>query len=348
MNKMKLVVVGPGLIGKTHVQLIQGNRECILAALVAPDKPKHHAYANILSVPIHHSLQECLKLQQVDGVIVASPNPFHAEQALQCIESGIPVLVEKPFTDSVADGQRVLALAEQRGAKVLVGHHRAHSPILAQARSAIQAGRLGRLVSVMGSAQFHKPTHYFEAGPWRKEPGGGPILINLIHEIGNLRSLCGEIGAVQAVSSSQVRGFKVEDTVGMNLVFHNGVIGTFLLSDTAATAKSWEQTSGENSSYAHSAADDCYTVAGTMGSLCVPTMRLVSYGDGVDPSWWNPFVEDTLQVERRDPLQCQLEHFVEVIRGRAQPLVCARDGLRNLQIVEAVRLSAQSGRLVEV
>lgn len=348
MNKLKLVVVGPGLIGKTHVQLIQGNSACNLAALVAPDRPKHHEYARNLSVPVYHSLQECLKSQQVDGVIVASPNSFHAEQAIQCIEAGIPVLVEKPFTDTVADGVRVLALAERKGAKVLVGHHRAHSPILAQARSAIQSGRLGRLVSVMGSAQFHKPTHYFEAGPWRKEPGGGPILINLIHEIGNLRSLCGEIGAVQAVSSSRVRGFKVEDTVGINLVFHNGVIGTFLLSDTAATAKSWEQTSGENPSYAHSSTDDCYTVCGTTGSLCVPTMRLVSYADGVDPSWWNPFGEETLKVDRLDPLQCQLEHFLQVVKGEAEPLVCARDGLRNLQIVEAVRLSAQSGRLVEV
>jgi predicted dehydrogenase len=348
MNKLKLVVVGPGLIGKTHIQLIQGNPMCKLTALVAPDKPKHYEYANSLSVPVYHSLNECLRSHQVDGVILASPNLFHAEQALQCVKAGVAVLVEKPFTDTVSDGQQVLALAEETGAKVLVGHHRAHSPILAQARKAINEGRLGRLVSVMGSAQFHKPTHYFEAGPWRKEPGGGPILINLIHEIGNMRSLCGEIGAVSAVSSSRIRDFKVEDTVGINLVFHNGVIGTFLLSDTAATAASWEQTSGENPNYAHSAADDCYTVCGTRGSLCVPTLRLVSYADGVDPSWWNPFVEENLEVERLDPLQCQLEHFLDVINGRSVPLVSARDGLRNLQIIEAVRESALSKQLIEV
>ena len=348
MKNIELVVVGPGLIGKTHVQLIKGNPECNLTALVAPNKPKHHEYAQSMSVPLYHSLSECFKFQRVDGVILASPNLFHAEQAIQCIEAGIAVLVEKPVTDTVADGQRVLAMAELLGAKVLVGHHRAHSPILALARKAITEGRLGRLVSVMGSAQFHKPTHYFEAGTWRKKPGGGPILINLIHEIGNLRSLCGEIGAVQAVSSTRIRGFEVEDTVGINLVFQNGVIGTFLLSDTAATAKSWEQTSGENPSFTHSAADDCYTICGTKGSLSVPTMRLVRYDDDVDPSWWNPFVEESLYVERRDPLQCQLEHFLDVIRGNSQPLVSARDGLRNLQIVEAISQSALSGQLIEV
>jgi predicted dehydrogenase len=348
MKKIELVLVGPGLIGKAHVKLIQGNPDCNLAALVAPDKPKHHEFASSVSVPIYHSLRECLQSRRVDGVVLSSPNLFHAAQAVECIEAGVAVLVEKPFTDTVADGQRVLDLAQQRGAKVLVGHHRAHSPILAQARSVIGEGRLGRLVSIMGSAQFHKPAHYFEAGLWRKEPGGGPILINLIHEIGNLRSLCGEIGAVSAVSSSRIREFKVEDTVGINLVFHNGVIGTFLLSDTAATAASWEQTSGENPSYAHSADQDCYTVCGTVGSLYVPTLRLLRYADGVDPSWWNPFVQENLQFERRDPLQCQLEHFLDVIKGNVQPLVSARDGLRNLQIVEAIRQSALSKQLIDV
>lgn len=348
MTTINLAVVGPGLIGKKHVQLIQDNLGCSLKALVAPDKPKHHEYGKSLSVPVYSSLAECFNAQQIDGVIVASPNLFHAEQATFCIESGIPVLVEKPFTNDVHDGHKVLLLAEQNSAKVLVGHHRAHSPILAQARQVIEAGRIGRLVSVMGSAQFYKPAHYFEEGKWRTEPGGGPILINLIHEIGNLRSLCGEMAAVQAVSSSQVRGFKVEDTVGINFVFKNGVIGTFLLSDTAVTAKSWEQTSGENPSYGHSAIDDCYTVCGTRGSICVPTMRLITYKKGDEPSWWSPFHEEVIPVTRRDPLECQLEHFLEVIRGQASPLVSARDGLRNLQIVEAIRESSVSHQMVQV
>jgi len=348
MSQIKLAVIGPGLIGKTHIQLVREHVGCSLAALVAPDKPKHHEYADSLSVPLYHSIHACLNAQDIDGVILASPNPFHAEQAIECIEAGIPVLVEKPFTNSVIEGEKVLALAEAAGAKVLVGHHRAHSPILAMARKTIEAGRLGHLVSVMGSAQFYKPAHYFESGSWRKEPGGGPILINLIHEIGNLRSLCGEIAAVQAVSSSQIRGFMVEDTVAINFVFHNGVLGTFLLSDTAVTAKSWEQTSGENPSFIHSAVDDCYTVCGTAGSLSVPTMRLMRYAEGIEASWWNPYVEEFLDVERLNPLECQLEHFLQVIKGLAQPLVSARDGLRNLQIVEAIRNSAQSGALVEV
>ncbi len=98
MEKIKIVLVGPGLIGKTHVQLINNHDECLLGALVAPDRPKHHEFAKNLNVPLFHTLQECLDAQKFDGVIIASPNQFHADQAMQCINNGIPVLVEKPFT----------------------------------------------------------------------------------------------------------------------------------------------------------------------------------------------------------------------------------------------------------
>lgn len=340
MNLIKIVVVGPGLIGKEHIRLISNNPDCELGAIVAPNHQDNREIAVTQNVPLFHSLDECIASQAVDGVIVSSPNEFHAEQAGVCIRAGIPVLIEKPITVSVAEGEALIALANHHRAKVMVGHHRAHSPLLALARSTIKSGRLGRIVTVMGSAQFCKPTRYFEEGPWRRVPGGGPILINLIHEIGNLRSLCGEISAVHAITSSAVRGFPVEDTVVMNLAFASGALGTFVLSDTAATAKSWEQTSRENPSYPTYANEDCYVIAGTQGSLAIPTMRLKYYDPDTEPSWWTPFREQVLDVCREDPLARQLVNFVRVITGQGEPLVTATDGLRNLMVTEAVRRSA--------
>lgn len=346
MEKISLVVVGPGLIGKQHIRLIGENPRCELCAIVAPDHQANHEIARAQGVPLFHSLDDCLRAKTVDGVIIASPNEFHAEQAAVCIQAGIPVLIEKPITVAVADGEALVAMAERKNAKVMVGHHRAHSPILSLARRVIEEGRLGRLVTIMGSAQFYKPAHYFEDGPWRREPGGGPILINLIHEIGNLRSLCGEITAVQAMSSSALRQFPVEDTVAINLTFANGALGTFVLSDTAATAKSWEQTSRENPSYPSYVDEDCYMIAGTAGSLAIPTMRLKSYESGAEPSWWVPFREEVMEVRREDPLTRQLAHFVQVIEGQSAPLVSATDGLRNLMVTEAVRQSAATQKTV--
>jgi predicted dehydrogenase len=199
----------------------------------------------------------------------------------------------------------------------------------------------------MGSAVFFKPDQYFEDGPWRREAGGGPILINMIHEVHNLRMLCGEIVAVQAVASNAVRGFAVEDTVAINLCFANGALGTFMLSDSAACARSWEQTSQENTAYASYADEDCYVVAGTFGSLSVPTMRLKTYARAEDRSWWKPFERGVVGVVREDPLTLQMEHFGAVIRGEARPLVTVRDGLANLRVTAAIAESSRTGRLVE-
>jgi predicted dehydrogenase len=177
-------------------------------------------------------------------------------------------------------------------------------------------------------------------------PGGGPILINLIHEIGNLRALVGEIVAVQAFASNATRGFDVEDTVAINLRFANGALGTFLLSDTAASPKSWEQTSRENNAYAACDDEDAYTIIGANGSLGVPTMRLRYYETRGDRSWFKPFTTRVEELQRDDPLARQIEHFVAVIRGAAEPLVTCRDGLANLRVTEAIAAAARTGGIV--
>lgn len=348
MQELNMVVVGPGLIGKQHIRLIGENKNCRLVAIVAPDHVPNYAIAQANQVPLFHDLYTCLASCKVDGVVISSPNRFHAEQATICIKEGVPVLVEKPITATVEEGEALVRLAEEYDAKIVVGHHRAHSPLLAKAREIIRDGRLGRLVSVTGSAQFFKPDIYFQAGPWRTQPGGGPILINLIHEVGNLRTLCGEICAVHAFSSSNIRRYPVEDTVAINLMFKNGVLGNFMLSDTAACAKSWEQTSRENPAYPTYQDEDCYVISGTVGSLSIPTFRLKYYPDEMLASWWEPFTEEVLDVERKEPLSCQLAHFIEVIRGNVPPLVTAADGLRNLKITDAIARSAREGRVVHV
>ncbi|MBT9550112.1 MAG: Gfo/Idh/MocA family oxidoreductase [Hydrogenophaga sp.] len=347
MSKTRIAVAGAGLIGQAHIGVLLASPTCALSAVVDPS-PAAAAVAAQAGVPLYASLDELLALGRPDGLLLATPNSLHVPQALQCIAAGLSILLEKPIATTVAEGQTLVDAVEHSGAQVLIGHHRAHSPIMAKARQVVQSGQLGRLVTVMGSATFYKPDAYFDGGPWRREIGGGPILINMIHEVHNLRMLCGEIVAVQAFQSSATRGFAVEDTVAINLRFANGALGSFMLSDTAACPRSWEQTSQENKAYATYEDEDCYVVAGTHGSLSVPTMRLKTYPRDEDRSWWKPFEVGTVGMVRDDPLKHQIEHFGAVVRGEASPLVTARDGLQNLKITEAIAEAAASGRVVEL
>lgn len=345
MTKTRIAVAGAGTIGRAHIDALLKSPDCVLCALVDPS-PAAESLAAQAGVPLFRSLEALIAADRPAGVVLATPNPLHVPQAMTCLEAGLPVLLEKPIAPTVAEAETLVRRVDDCGVPVLIGHHRAHSPIMAKARDVVISGQLGRLVAVMGSATFYKPDQYFSDGPWRREPGGGPILLNMIHEVHNLRMLCGEIVAVQAFTSNAVRGFAVEDTVAINLRFAGGALGTFLLSDTAACPCSWEQTSQENKAYTSYDDEDCYTVIGTNGSLSVPTMRLKTYPRPEDRSWWKPFEVGTVGMVRDDPIRHQMAHFGRVVRREEAPLVSARDGLANLRVTEAIVEAAARGGVV--
>jgi len=173
MARVRIAVAGAGVIGLRHIQEIGASRDAELAAIVDVS-PKAADVARSTGVPLRASLRELFAADKPDGVIVATPNQLHVEQGLECIAAGVPVLIEKPLAHSYAEGARLCEAAERAHARVLVGHHRRHSPILHKAVAIVRSGVLGPLVGVQGSAVFYKPDSdgYFD-GPnaWRRRPG---------------------------------------------------------------------------------------------------------------------------------------------------------------------------------
>jgi predicted dehydrogenase len=343
---VQISVAGAGLIGQRHIEEIDTSASAELASIVEPG-PAGPKLAEKFNVPLYQSLTELFAGDKPDGVILATPNRLHVQGGLECVAAGVPVIVEKPIGDTVEGATGLVEAGETAGVPVLTGHHRNYSPIMAKARGIVESGVLGQIVAVVGTALLYKPDDYFDAGGgWRRKPGGGPILINLSHEVNNLLSLVGDIARVSAVTTNATRGFPVEDTAAMVFTFANGALGTFVLSDTAASARSWEQTSRENTSYPTYEDEDCYHIAGTTGSLSVPTMRLKVFPR--TRSWWEPFDSSTVELERSDPLANQIEHFAAVIRGEAEPICSGRDGLKTMQVLEAVVESARTGQPVDI
>ena len=342
-TRLRLLLAGAGVIGRAHAERVRASDAFELAGVADPSVAGA-AYAAGLGVPHWSALDAAVDALRPDGVILATPNTLHVPGALACLARGVPVLIEKPVADTLEQAWRLVDAAERSGVPVLVGHHRRHSAVMVAARDAIAAGELGRLVAVQGSALFHKPASYFSEAPWRREKGAGPILINMVHEVDNLRMLAGEIAEVQALASNARRGHEVEDTVSIGLRFANGALGGFLLSDAAASTRSWEQTSGENPAYARDAREACYLVCGERGTLAVPTLRLQTVVG--EPSWFETMAERTIAAPVGDPLQRQLQHFAAVIHRTEAPLVSVRDATRTLQVTLSIAQAAASGRPV--
>lgn len=341
-QKAPIALIGAGVIGRTHIDRLQQSSRARLCAIADPTEAGR-ALAEAAGVPCYASHAELLAAQRPAGAIVATPNATHVPVALDFLDRGLPVLVEKPVAGTVDDARRLAEAQAARGVPVLVGHHRRHNPILQRARQLIQEGRLGRVVAAQAMATFLKPDAYFEAA-WRRQPGGGPVLINLIHDIDMLCFLLGEVRAVQAFASSATRGFEVEDTAVASLQFASGALGTVMVSDTATAPWCWDFCAGEQPQYPRQAVNSHF-IAGTHGSLSLPDLSLWHYAG--DRSWHAEMTRSQTAVHAADPYTRQLDHFVDLIEGRATvPLCSAADGLRTLAATLALHDAAVRGATV--
>ncbi len=335
---LKLAVVGAGLVGQRHIAAIGQVPGVELAAVVEPGPTNQ-------SVPVFSSMDEMFDAADVDGVILSTPTLLHVEGASACIERGVPVLIEKPLATSADDAKEVVATAQAMGVPILVGHHRRHNPIIQKTAALIKEGAIGQVRAAQVTCWFYKPDDYFDVAPWRKKAGAGPISVNLVHDVDLMRHFLGEVVTVQAQSAPSLRGFENEDLAAAVLRFESGAVCTITVSDSVVSPWSWELTSREYPIYP-ATSESCYLIGGSQGALSIPDMRLWQHEGGT--SWWNPIKATAMPVSSSDPLINQIAHFEDVIRGRCEPLVTGEEGLKTLQVVEAIQTSAQSETLIHL
>jgi len=343
MSKVAVAVIGAGAIGRAHIGTITGSAQASLAGIAEPAEAGRELAAQ-LGVPWFPDHEALLDTVKPEAAIVATPNATHRSVAEACITRGVAPLIEKPIASTLEDALVIADASQKAGVPVLVGHHRRHNPIVRAARGAIAAGRLGRLLTASVLYTFYKPPEYFELD-WRRKPGGGPVLINLIHEIDLIRHLCGEIACVQALASNAVRGFEVEDTAAVLLGLTNGCMVTVALTDSAVTPWSWDLAARENPAYPPQPTQvQTHFLTGTEGALTLPTLEHWSYRGR--KGWFEPISRDPLEREAGEPYSAQLAHFCRVARREERPLIDAADGALTLRATNAVHEAARSGQMV--
>jgi predicted dehydrogenase len=341
--KLPIAVIGAGAIGRSHVERTLRHDAVQLVAIVDPS-PEARAYGMSLNIPWYPDHHEMLAGCRIGGAIVATPNATHSDIGIACLDAGVPVLMEKPVAESVEQAQRLCERGEQLAIPILVGHQRRHNPILQRARELIANGVLGRPVSATAMAVWLKPDSYFEPA-WRRKAGGGPVLLNLVHDIDVLRFLLGDVASVQATKSNRVRGFEVEDTAAVILTFSNGVIAAMSVSDAAVSPWNWDLAAGESAYFVPQDVNSYY-FSGTHGSLALPRLDIWRYAGA--RGWQDPLTQERMALHRADPYMEQLRHFRAVVEGVEVPLCSGRDGLRTLEVTCAVQIAADTGRPVSL
>lgn len=342
MSVTSIAVIGAGLIGRKHLKKVIGHAGFELVGIADVDRDP--VAAQYPATPVFSDYCQMLDETRPEAVIIASPNQVHAEIGIECARRGIHILIEKPVTDTLEAATRLIEEVRRSGIRTLVGHHRRHHDQVQKLRGLLRSGDIGSLVGVSAIWAAYKPDDYFKAAPWRTQEGGGPVLINLIHEIDFLRFTAGEIVAVSAVTSNVQRHFAVEDTAGAVLEFESGAIGTFIISDSAVTPWTVEQGVGEAVEFPFSG-ESSYRFLGSHGALEFP--NLVKW-DQAERSWNQPVRSQRLFTTTIDPYVAQLEHFRDVIRGSAESLQSVDDGARTLIATLAVTEAARCKTRVDL
>lgn len=334
--------------GRFHANLIAANPSLELAAIATDDK-RHQVQARrrfprARVVPSVKALFEFDLLP--DLVVVATPNPTHAETVTAALEAGVPVVVDKPLASTAEEAEELVRLSVERGVPLHLFQNRRWDGDFLSIRALIEAGRLGRVRRFESRFEFWEPE--VTAG-WREHPGvrnAGGVMIDLgAHLIDQAIVLFGDVDGVYAEMDMQRPGALVDDDAFISLHHRSGVHSHLWMSHTSPEPGARFRVIGDR------AVATCHGLDPQESQLAIG-MRPGDTGWGQDQATATMTVAAGSMTEALPVLPGRYEEFyarlATSLHETGAPVVDPADGIRTLQLLEAARQSAQQGMPVLV
>lgn len=344
---MKYALIGCGRIAPNHIAAAMANGLEIAAVC----DPETQNMERVLEpVPMHqrekivryNDYKELLSEQSPTLCAIATESGKHAAIALDCIEAGCNVIIEKPIALSIEDADAIIAAAKKKGVKVCACHQNRFNRSIQQIRSAMEAGRFGRLLHGAAHIRWNRGPSYYEQAPWRGTwaQDGGALMNQCIHNIDLLRWMMGgEVTEVYAYTDRLMHPYIEAEDLGVALVrFANGSYGII---------------EGTTNIYPRNLEETLYLFGekGTVkaGGKSVNIIEEWNFADGADDSEYvkGHFHENPPNVYGfgHTPLY---KDVIEAINEDRQPYVSAEDGRAALELVLAIYKSAAEHRPVSL
>jgi len=330
-HRVKFVVIGCGHIGKRHAEMISRNPECKLVGLVdVIDKAalKIDQY----DVPFYTSLDELLKDGvDVEVISIASPNGYHAKQALQALEAKKHVVIEKPMALKKQDAEKVIFKALNVHRHVFAVMQNRYSPPSVWVKEMVESGRLGQIYMVQLNCYWNRDDRYYKQDSWhgKKDLDGGTLFTQFSHFIDIMYWLFGDIQNITArladFNHRQLTDF--EDSGVVTFDFVNGGMGCLNFS-TSIWDRNLESSMtiiAENGSVKIGGqymdkVEYCHIRDYTMPKLA-PTNPGNDYGAYKGSAQNHHFM---------------IDNVVDVLKGRASITTNALEGLKVVEIIERI------------
>ncbi len=325
-----IAIAGFGWWGKHMATRLVGHPFLHIAGIVEPMKANHAAIAE-MGLPVWSDLSEALVRDDVDAVILTTPNPLHEAQVIQCARAGKHVFCEKPLGLTAASARRSVDACKTAGVQLGIGHERRFEPAMLALKADIDKNALGTIMHAEAAFSHDKLIHV-PKGDWRTSkqvsPAAGMTAMG-IHLTDLLISFFGPVETVQAMTTDRSLGWETGDVVTVQLGFVAGMTATlsavlhtphFIRMHVFGSDK-WVEVLNDS----HPDTPD-----GIVRVLTAQTGHPV----------------ELKQYAWTDAVTANLEAFAAAARDRKPYLFTLDEMVHNIEVLEAIAISAEDKRTV--
>ncbi|MEA1993789.1 MAG: Gfo/Idh/MocA family oxidoreductase [Euryarchaeota archaeon] len=309
---MRVGVIGVGSMGKHHARVYSELSGVELTGIADTNKEIADHLAEKYDTKAFVNYKELLN-QDIDAVSIAVPTTLHKKVTLDCMEHGVDVLIEKPIADTLENAHDIKRKAEKEDIKVMIGHILRFHPVIEKTKEMVESGSFGEVVSITAK----------RVGPYNPRIRDVGIITDLgVHDIDIISYLYNdEIESVYACAGSVLHSF--EDHANILLKFKNGHAGSI------------------ETNWLTPHKIRLMTLVGNEG---IASVDYISSSITV----YNETEERDIDVEKKEPLKNELEHFVDCVKNNRNPLVAAKEGINALNIALLSIRSYKENKIIKI
>ena len=339
---MKYALIGCGRIATNHIKAVQNNGlELVAVCDIRLDHIQtlleKYGLENDESIARYTDYKQLLADHpELQLVAIATESGLHAQIALDCIDAGVNVIIEKPMAMTMADAEKIICRSEEKGVTVCACHQNRFNVAVQKTRQALESGRFGRLSHGSIHVRWNRNKAYYEQAPWRGTwaQDGGCLMNQCIHGIDLLRWMFGnEVEEVYGVTKQQFHDYLEAEDIGMAVIrFKNGAVAT-VEGTTNVYPKNLEETLyifGEKGTV-------------KIGGKSTNNLDVWEFADETEADVANKGLEEQTSNVYGNGHTCLYADVIDAIENHRKPYVDAVAGRNALELVLAIYKSCKTG-----
>jgi len=340
---VKYGVVGVGVGGTFAVraikQILEPEGVATVAAACSAHEERVREFASRWGIKEWYTnYRDFLTKSGIEAVIISTPHYLHFPQAIEAMDEGLHVLVDKPMAITLREADEMIRRAERKGVKLGVILQSRFDPKLRKMKQIIDEGRLGRLILGEAYVEWHRTQEYYDRSRWRGRwatEGGGALINQAIHTIDLLIWLMGDVDYLWALVGTVAHKIEVEDLAVAALKFKSGAFGAII--GSTATYPGFPHR---------------LEVHGERGSMIWEAEMIKKIAIVGEPEYSEEERAKELEAWARPEAVPPRNHaelirdFSRAIREDRRPFVDGQEGRRSLELIRAIYHSGRTGEVV--